>query len=112
MKGNETIAEIAAELRGAGICEWYGIADRIEAAWAREVSRRDAEAHSGNAAKMRAALEEIYHVTRVWMAVGDISARRTFATVSQVAREALASPPRNCDVGAESAEANGREVEG
>ena len=100
----ETIAAIVAEMRGfkryatsdSGDCRYVAywlyqtFADRLEAAHKREY---------GNGAKIREALAEIRDAAHVWISIGGISARRTIEMIFDVAKAALAAPPRNCDVG-------------
>lgn len=111
-KENETIADIIAEKRqyanyivqvAQGKCQTRRDKAEDEARdMRREADRLDA-AHKreteavGDAKKLGAALLEIRDAMRVYMSVGGISARRTIEMAFEIARDALAAPPRNCD---------------
>lgn len=119
----ETLADIVAEIRAYGAqppprLMWLEIADRIEAAWGRdeelavEHATRHAEAvardncrdcvHNpngknyvpvGNAAAMREALEMIHDKVNGL----DEECGVDPVEIRDIARTALAAPPRNCD---------------
>lgn len=55
--GAKMLEDVLTDLRSAGICEWDGIADRLEAAWKRE---REAMSAVGNAAAMREVLNRVH----------------------------------------------------
>ena len=91
MADNETTEDVIAEMRGIRVREFQEYADRLEAAHRREIEA------VGDAKKLGAALLEIRDAMRVYMSVGGISARRTIEMAFEIARDALAAPPRNCD---------------
>ena len=119
----EPVTDIIAEMRDATMNGEYDDqtvedwADRIEAAWKREKAECEAAATSkmlegsiiidnrgrGNAAAMRAALEQMLAVAAEMREEYIIDPRFLMDgwanTIESVARAALAAPPRNCDVG-------------
>ena len=84
---NETLADIVREMRAVDRAMWShevrAFADRIEAARKRETA--------GNAAALRAALEDVVKY------LGDIIPTRREIELIKSARAALSAPPRNCD---------------
>jgi len=107
----ETLAEIEEELRSG---EYAPLADRIHAAWEREKSQSwhhremeelilrhekevaELKKQTGNAAAMREALAAI---VAYWDWNGFDAMRES--RLKDMARAALAKPPRQCDVGTE-----------
>jgi len=92
----ETGAGIIAEMRGGPIPRHqhdrellHHYADRLEAALAREC---------GDVAKLREALEKIAHYTDNRDAMDDPGCADGHI-LADIAKTALAAPPRNCDVG-------------
>lgn len=131
MSANETIADIAAEIREAVECSSDGViaikgrylADRLDAAAKREREQHKREldravlnkdfvdsikfcaemekrynVQSGNAAAMREALVEISKIADNWEFHGTTKAG-ALDRIYELAKAALAEPPRNCDVG-------------
>ena len=108
----ETIEDIVADIRAQNqglpedsyalsplVCDLLSLADRIEAAEKRERdATREKSSQVGNAAKMRAALEDAekvlddssHSMCGIPPHMNDLLAR---------IRAALSAPPRNCDVG-------------
>lgn len=104
MNKQETIADIIAEMRALsnstsdGIIAINGriVADRIGAAWKREKSTAEKSSAVGDRAKLREAVEKIAAMPVVdeECQCPECVRRRT---VRDIARAALAAPPRNCD---------------
>jgi len=132
MNENETIPEIAAEMRdaksvydryrcGGADCDVIdtfatvsAYADRIEAAWKREIAEVEASAldaggiveasrHTGNAAAMREALESILSILKGFDFENQNAPTpddlNCVHSAIGIANAALSAPPRNCDVG-------------
>jgi len=119
MSANETIADIAAEIREAVECSSDGViaikgrylADRIEAAWKREKGLAQAHCNllakalehhknkpTGNSAAMREALVEISKIADGWEFRGTTKAG-ALDRIYELAKAALSEPARNCDIG-------------
>lgn len=122
----ETIADITAEMR-LGVKDWKGerlgvfdcFADRIEAAAKREreagaeaaqvcgeigemigrEATREESSRVGNAAAIRSALDKLVDFLRWTYAQDYPVSRDKLADAIDIGVSALASPPRNCDVG-------------
>jgi hypothetical protein len=76
------------------------LANRVEVAWEREeCSRRGAEAQSGDAAALREALEQLSDKVCDYLQKGLIQLPLPIEGLLKQARDALAAPPRQCDVG-------------
>jgi hypothetical protein len=108
---NETIADIVAEFRemvhqsvdGIIAVKADVIADRIEAAWKREMATAEKSSSVGGAAAMREALELLNQLFD--SCVLGTHSEMTADEMDKVdelyfkTKAALAAPPRNCDVG-------------
>ena len=110
MNKQETIADILAEMRArwnstsAGIIAINGriVADRLEAAWKRKKATAEKSSAVGDCAKLREALKKVAESSAEIMErvrYKDGLAFNTANYIADVARTALAAPPRNCDVG-------------
>lgn len=70
-------------------------ADRLEAAWKREKATTEKSSTVGDAAKLRVALLRCDAIAQL----PEVRNEQSIKDMRNIIRQALAAPPRNCDVG-------------